>query len=115
MCAIAEKEAPMSEFMYLFRRPGQPTESPQKLQELMQRWQEWYKDLEQKGHLAEIGHPLEMTGTVVTNAQGSYRDGPYAETKNIVGGYSVIKAKDIAEAIALTRGHPVFEMGGLIE
>jgi hypothetical protein len=105
----------MSEFMYLFRRPGQPTESPQRLQELMQRWQDWYKELEKKGHLAQIGHPLEMAGTVVTNAQGTYRDGPYAETKDIVGGYSVIRAKDMAEAIALTHGHPVFEMRGMIE
>jgi hypothetical protein len=105
----------MSEFMYLFRRPGQPSESPQKLQELMQRWQDWYKELGKSGHLADIGNPLEMTGTVVTTAQGGYRDGPYAETKDIVGGYSILAAKDMAEAIALTRGHPVFEMGGMIE
>jgi hypothetical protein len=105
----------MSEFMFLFRRPSQPTESPQRLQQLMQRWQDWYKELEQGGHLADLGHPLEMTGTVVTNARGSFRDGPYAETKDIVGGYTVITAKDIAEAIKLTHGHPVFEMGGMIE
>ena len=105
----------MADFMYLFRRPGQPTESPQKLQELMQRWQDWYKELEKGGHLVETGHPLELTGTVVTTAQGSYRDGPYTETKDIVGGYSIILAKDMAEAIALTHGHPVFEMGGMIE
>jgi hypothetical protein len=101
--------------MYLFRRPGQPSESPQKLQELMQRWQDWYKELEKNGHLAHIGHPLEMTGSVVTSAEGSYRDGPYAETKDMVGGYSVVEARDLAEAIALTHGHPIFEMGGLIE
>jgi hypothetical protein len=106
----------MSEFVYLFRRPMQPTESPQRMQELMQRWQAWYQDLEKSGHLAHLGQPLEMNGAaVVTNGRGSYRDGPYAETKDIVGGYSVVRAVDLAEAIALTKGHPVFEMGGMIE
>jgi hypothetical protein len=86
------------------------------MQELMQRWQAWYKDLEAQGHLAYLGQPLEMDGgAVVTTTGGSFRDGPYAETKDIVGGYSIIRAKDLAEAVALTRGHPVFEMGGLIE
>jgi hypothetical protein len=106
----------MSEFVLLFRRPMSPTESPQRMQELMQRWQTWYQDLEKTGHLAHLGQPLDMTGAaVVTNAKGSYRDGPYAETKDIVGGYSVVSASDLAEAIELTKGHPVFEMGGMIE
>jgi hypothetical protein len=94
----------------------QPTESPQRMQELMQRWQAWYKELEAKGHLANLGQPLEMVGgAVVTSTSGSFRDGPYAETKDIVGGYSIVRAKDLAEAIALTQGHPVFDMGGVIE
>jgi hypothetical protein len=86
------------------------------MQELMQRWQAWYKELEASGHLAHLGQPLEMDGgAVVTGPSGSFRDGPYAETKDIVGGYSIIRAKDVAEAVALTKGHPVFDMGGLIE
>ncbi len=105
----------MTEFVYLFRRPAARDASPQRLQEMLQRWRDWYKDLEQKGHLVDIGHPLEMAGAVITDAGGGYRDGPYAETKDIVGGYSVVRASDLAQAVALTRGHPVFEMGGLIE
>jgi hypothetical protein len=106
----------MSEFVYLFRRPQQPTESPQRMQELMQRWQTWYQELEKGGHLAHLGQPLEMKGgAVVTTARGSFRDGVYAETKDIVGGYSVVIAKDLAEAIALTNDHPIFDMGGIIE
>jgi len=86
------------------------------MQERMQRWQVWFKDLEKKGHLVNLGQPLEMKGgAVVKNAKGSFSDGPYAETKDIVGGYSLVKAKDLEEAIALTKGHPIFEMGGMIE
>jgi len=106
----------LNEFVYLFRRPTQSPGSPQQMQVLMQRWQAWFKDLEKKGHLANIGQPLEMKGgAVVTNGKGSFSDGPYVETKDIVGGYSVITAKDLEEAVALTKGHPVFEMGGMIE
>jgi len=42
-------------------------------------------------------------------------DGPYAETKDIVVGYSVVRAKDYDEAVALTDGHPIFEQDGMIE
>jgi hypothetical protein len=106
----------MSEFVLLFRRPQEPSKSPHEMQALMQKWQAWYKELEKGGHLAHLGQPLEMNGgAVVTNGRGTLRDGPYAETKDIVGGYSVIVAADLAEAVALTKDHPVFEMGGMIE
>jgi hypothetical protein len=106
----------MNEFVYLFRRPALTDASPQQMQELMARWQAWFTNLEGNGHLAHVGQPLEMTGgAVVTSAKGSFNDGPYAETKDLVGGYTVVVAKDLTEAIALTNGHPVFEMGGVIE
>jgi hypothetical protein len=105
----------MNEFVYLYRRPEQPPASPQQMQATMQRWQAWFKDLESRGHLASIGQPLDRTGAVVKSGSGSFSDGPYAETKDIVGGYSLIKAKDLEHAIALTKGHPIFDMGGTIE
>jgi hypothetical protein len=106
----------MTEFVYLYRRPAKPELSPEKLQELMVRWQRWLEDLERKGQLTHVGHPLEMRGGgVVVDAKGTFNDGPYAETKDLIGGYSVIVAKDFDAALALTHDHPVFEMGGMIE
>jgi hypothetical protein len=49
-----------------------------------------------KGHLKDPGHPLEHTGKVVNGKQKTVKDGPYAEAKDVVGGYIVIEAKDIA-------------------
>ena len=43
-------------------------------------------------------------GRVVRDKKGSFSDGPYAETKDIVIGYSVIAAKDLDEAVALANG-----------
>jgi len=42
-------------------------------------------------------------------------DGPYAESKDIVGGYTLIQAKDLGEAAELSKGCPIFESGGLVE
>ena len=42
-------------------------------------------------------------------------DGPYAETKDIVGGYSLIEARNLDEAAALASGCPGIQRGGLVE
>jgi len=106
----------MSEFVYLYRRPAQPRGTPQQMQETVQRWQAWFKDIEQRGHLANYGQPLEPKGgAVVKDAKGTFNDGPYAETKDIVVGYSVITADNLAHAVELTKGHPIFDQGGVIE
>ena len=74
----------------------------------------WFKDLETKGHLATYGHPLNRTdGRVVR--RGDVTDGPYAETKDIVIGFSVIEAKDFDEAVRLADACPLVEAGCLIE
>jgi len=105
----------MSEFIFLYRRPAKNW-TPQQMQESMQKWQAWFKKMEQSGHLANYGHPLEPKGgRVVKDKKGGYNDGPYAETKDIVVGYSVITAKDYDEAVALTNEHPVFDQEGMIE
>jgi len=106
----------MNEFVYLWRRPERPTRTPQQMQDWLLRYQAWFKDMEARGHLAQYGQPLEPKGgRVVRDKAGSFSDGPYAETKDVVMGYSVIAAKDLDEAVALTKGHPIFDEGGVIE
>jgi hypothetical protein len=107
----------MSEFVYLYRRSATPpSESPQQMQERMQRWQAWFKDLEKNGHLANYGQPLEdKGGGVLRDKKGSFSDGPYAETKDIVVGFSIVTAKDLDQARALATACPVLEQGGVVE
>jgi len=86
------------------------------MQETMDKYLAWFRDMEARGHLVQYGQPLEpKTGRVVRDKAGNYSDGPYAETKDIVMGYSLIAAKDFDEAIALSKDHPIFEEGGVIE
>jgi len=106
----------VSEFVFLYRCPPTPPRSPQQMQDVMQRWLAWFKEMEKGGHLAIYGHPLEHTGGgVLKSKTGSITDGPYAETKDIVIGFSVIEARDFEEAVKLASVHPIFDQGGIIE
>ncbi len=42
-------------------------------------------------------------------AGGVITDGPFAEGKEVIGGFSIIKAKDLAEASEIAKGCPIFE------
>jgi hypothetical protein len=104
----------MSEFTYLFRGRD-TTASPEQMQKTMEKWVAWFKDLGAKGHLKEPGHPLEHTGKVVRGKQKIVNDGPYAEAKDVIGGYIVVEAKDLSHAVELSKGCPILEAGGSVE
>ena len=104
----------MSEFVYLYRG-SDAVRSPERMQQVMQKWLAWMKDLGDKGHLKDFGHPLERAGKLVKGIDKTVTDGPYAETKDVVGGYSLIEASDIDQAVELSKGCPIFETGGLVE
>ena len=90
----------MSAFTYLFR--GRETAaSPEHMQQTMEKWVAWFKELGAHGHIKDPGHPLESTGKVVKGTQKIVNDGPYAEAKDVVGGYIVVEAKDLAHARVL--------------
>jgi len=104
----------MSEFTYLFR--GRETSaSPEQMQKTMEKWVAWMKDLGAKGHIKDPGHPLEGAGKVVRGKQKIVNDGPYAEAKDVVGGYMLIEAETLAHAVELAKGCPILEVGGSVE
>jgi hypothetical protein len=104
----------MSEFTYLFRGRDLSA-SPEQMQKTMQKWLAWFKELEVKGHLKDPGHPLEARGTVVSGKGKIITDGPYAEAKDVINGYIIVDAKDLAEATELSKGCPNLEIGGSVE
>jgi len=115
---MPKKEQIMSEFLYLYRLPPNSPyapDSPHQLQERLSKWTTWMKDLEAKQHLRSPGHPLVSTGAVVKDKRGTVTDGPYAESKDIIGGYTLIEAKDLAQATELARGCPILDGGGTVE
>jgi len=82
------------------------------MQKTMHKWVAWFKELGANGHIKDPGHPLERTGKVVKGNQKSVHDGPYAEAKDVVGGYTLIEADDLTQAVELSKGCPILEAGG---
>jgi hypothetical protein len=107
------KEIPMADFIYLFRG-GMAQSSPEQMQQEMQKWRLWIEELGKKGHY-KSGDPLDRAGKVVSGKQKVVTDGPYAEAKDLVGGYLMVAAENIAQAADLAKGCPIFDNNGTVE
>lgn len=104
----------MSEFLFLYRG-GQRASDAAESDKVMQKWVAWMEDLGSKGHLKDRGQPLDTGGKVVRGKQKVVTDGPYPESKDVVGGYTLITARDLAQAAELSKGCPIFDTDGVVE
>ena len=106
----------MKQFLYLFRGgdQGYASQSPEEMQAHMARWHEWMLKVSQTDEPVP-GLPLQNEGKVVEKNGEVITDGPYAEGKEIVGGYVLVEAKDLNEAVEMSKGCPIFEFGGIVE
>jgi hypothetical protein len=113
---LQAKEDVMAQFVFLFRSSETAQVSPAEMQARMQKWTVWMKELGDKGHIKDRGAPLERSGKVVGGTpKRNATDGPYAE-KDVVMGYTLIEAKDLAHASELAAGCPmVIGGGGVVE
>jgi len=105
----------MSQFLYLYRGGRSEPPSPEKAQQIMQKWMTWLKGLGDQGHLKDQGQPLEPGGKVVRGKAKTITDGPFAEAKDLVGGFTLVEARDINEAVELSKGCPILEEDGAVE
>ena len=109
----------MSEFVLLYRNTlearRESHNSPDKAQQTMKKWRAWFDDMTRKGCLKSIGQPLDDTGKVVGGKNKMITDGPFAETKDVVGGYSLIEARNLEEAAQIASACPIIEIGGSVE
>ncbi len=104
----------MSEYVFLYRG-GSREGSPAEMQQLMQKWVSWLKGLAEQGHIKDKGQPLEHAGKLIKGKQKTVTDGPFAEAKDIVGGYTLVEARDLDHAVELSKGCPIFERDGAVE
>jgi len=106
----------MSEYLFLYRSTIEDRRaSPEETQRRMQTWMSWMKELADKGHIKNPGQPLDVTGKVVRNHGKSITDGPFAEAKDVVLGYTLIEARDLAHAAELSKGCPILHGDGVVE
>jgi hypothetical protein len=78
----------------------------------------WHQALVARGiGLAGVGLQPPATACLVTEKQGRsvITDGPYAETKEVLGGFEMIACRDRAEAIAIAQTFPALRVGFTLE
>lgn len=89
--------------------------SQEELQKLIDQNKAWFERLSLQGK-AKPGRALERAGVTVSGRNGRFvTDGPFAESKEAVGGYLVLDVETIEEAIAIAQSHPGLAYGGSIE
>jgi hypothetical protein len=108
----------MKEFLLLFRGGEEgmnaAKQSPERFQQHMMKWKTWMESLGTQGKFI-AGQPLADGGSVITGSRRVVTDGPFIEGKEIVGGYVMLRAADLKEAIALSQACPIFEYDGIVE
>ena len=107
----------MNEFLLVFRRPeteNDPKPSPEQMQAMMKQWSDWMGSIAAQNKLANSGNRLSSEGRVI-KANNLVTNGPYVETKEAIGGYIIVKAASIDEAVTLANGCPILSIGGNVE
>ncbi len=105
----------MKEFMMIFRSEPVDIEqvSHKDMQASIKKWQDWIGSIAGQGKFSSTNR-LGFQGKTIM-ADGVITDGPFAEVKEIVGGYIIVKADGIDDAMELAKGCPVLEIGGKVE
>ena len=87
--------------------------SPEDIQNNMTQWMSWVEKLHQEGRYVS-GEAL-LPGGKLVSGKSTVTDGPYTEGKEVVGGYFVIQAATMDEALAECQHYPDFEYGGQVQ
>ena len=109
----------MAKFVILLRSQtvDYSTYSPEDLQQLIEKFNSWAGKLAAEGLLGDGAKLTDQGGKVIDGlgAKQKVTDGPFGETKEVVGGFYVITADDYEQAVELCRDQPNLGLGGTVE
>ena len=111
------KKALTNQYMFLVRGGScsSGTPSPEQMQAQMKEVYNWIEDLSRRGVMS-AAQPLTPDGKIVSGKDGgSVSDGIAAESKEAVGGFFIVHATTMDEAVAIARTSPMFNFGGRLE
>lgn len=107
-----------SAYLLLFRNAGPDVHAhltAEQRTELTKQWNDWYDSLAAAGKV-QHGRPLERGGRVVSGVRGKLvTDGPYAEAKEVVGGYFFLTVASLDEATEIAKDCPGLPLGLTVE
>jgi hypothetical protein len=109
-------ETTTGEYMLLFRGPHWDRGlSQQELQAAMDKVMAWFEGLNQRGK-TKAAQPLGAQGRIISGTNGQLVvDGPFAESKEAVGGYLMLQADNLNEAVEIARSMPTLKYGISVE
>ena len=102
--------------MLLFRGPAWDEGlSTEELQQALKKVMAWFGALKEAGKV-KVGQPLGSQGRIISGKNnGMVADGPFAESKEAVGGYLLLQAEDLNEAVEIARSTPTLKYGITVE
>ena len=81
--------------------------SPERQQQFLKDCMVYIEKLKKNGNL-KGAQPLDREGKMISGSPGTFKDGPYNETKEIIVGYYHIVGRDMEEAIEIAKANPEF-------
>jgi hypothetical protein len=105
-----------NEYMLLFRGTDWHSDlSAEEMQAVVGQMMAWFKRLADQGKVLG-GSPLDNKGKVVSGKNGRVvADGPFAESKEAVGGYFMLQVDTMEEAVAIAQQCPILPYGLKVE
>src|SRR3954465_2331227 len=109
-------ETEKSDYLLLFRGTNWDKDlSPEEIQKVVSAWHAWFDGLMKDGR-AIGGHPLRSEGKIISGKKGrSVADGPFAESKEAIGGYFYLRVSSEAEAVQIGQCCPGLDYGLVVE
>jgi hypothetical protein len=106
----------VSEYMLLFRgtdwHKGLP---PEEIERVVNQMRAWFDRLTAEGK-AKAGKPLFQEGKIVSRKRGRLVvDGPFAESKEAIGGFFLLAVESLDEAAEIAKDFPCLEYGATVE
>jgi len=104
----------MAKYMLLLKGGVSKGYSAEDLQKMVEKYMAWADKLRTEDRY-RAGEELQTSGKVLRKEGQRVVDGPYVETKETVGGFFLIEAKNFDDAITISRECPHLDFGGEIE
>jgi hypothetical protein len=108
----------MPKFMVLTRDAAvQPEMSAEEAQRVMQRYIDWSINLRKRTQGFSANKLVDNEGRVLRSVNGTVTitDGPFLESKEVLGGYWIFEAATYDEALEIVSDHPTLFYGGTLE
>jgi hypothetical protein len=96
---------------------GMAEVSPAQIQELIEKYMEWTRGLREQNRIRVETNLNNRTGKTIRGfgSESHVTDGPYSETKEVIGGLHIIEAESWDDALEWARRCPALEMGATLE